>query len=50
VLCLPADLVGDQLMRLIVDIWLQTAFEGGRHARRIEKVGHIENDGQPSSS
>jgi ribose 5-phosphate isomerase B len=50
VLCLPADLVGDQLMRMIVETWLQTGFEGGRHARRIEKINQIENNGQGSCS
>jgi len=38
VLCLPADLVGDALMQGIVRIWLNTEFEGGRHARRVEKI------------
>ncbi len=41
-LCLPADLVGDALMRRIVEVWLKTPFEGGRHERRIEKIGQIE--------
>ncbi|HWL95661.1 MAG TPA: ribose 5-phosphate isomerase B [Phycisphaerae bacterium] len=41
-LCLPADLVGDALMRRIVESWLRTEFEGGRHERRIEKIGEIE--------
>jgi ribose 5-phosphate isomerase RpiB len=26
----------------MVRIWLETAFEGGRHARRVEKIMHIE--------
>jgi hypothetical protein len=38
VLCLPADLVGDALMQSIVRMWLNTEFEGGRHARRVEKI------------
>jgi ribose 5-phosphate isomerase B len=41
-LCLPADLVGDALMRRIVEAWLKTEFEGGRHQKRIEKIGEIE--------
>ncbi len=41
-LCLPADLVGDALMRRIVESWLKTEFEGGRHERRIEKIAEIE--------
>ncbi len=42
-LCLPADLIGDALMRRIVEVWLHTEFEGGRHERRIEKIAEIEN-------
>lgn len=38
VLCLPADLVGDALMQSMVRTWLQTNFEAGRHARRVEKI------------
>ena len=44
VLCLPADLVGDALVRRIVEVWLKTPFEGGRHDRRVEKIGRIESD------
>ncbi len=49
VLCLPADLVGDALMRRIVEVWLETPYEGGRHERRVEKITEIEKvqcDGQ----
>lgn len=46
VLCLPADLVGEQLMSLIVDRWISTQFEGGRHSRRIEKIARYEGNGR----
>lgn len=42
VLCLPADLVGDALMRRIVDAWLANSFEAGRHERRVAKIGEYE--------
>src|ERR1043166_2280953 len=42
VLCLSADLLGEELMYRMVRIWLETEFEGGRHARRVEKIGKIE--------
>lgn len=42
VLCLPADLLGDALMQGIVRSWLATDFEGGRHARRVEKIRAFE--------
>lgn len=42
VLCLSADLLGDRLVNRMVDIWLKTEFEGGRHARRLEKISRYE--------
>lgn len=43
VLCLSADLLGDRVIESIVGIWLQTPFDGGRHARRIEKIKEFES-------
>lgn len=43
VLCLSADLLGERLISHILDIWLKTEFEGGRHARRIDKIKAMEN-------
>jgi ribose 5-phosphate isomerase B len=42
VLCLSADMLGERLIDRIVEIWLRTEFEGGRHARRIEKILALE--------
>ncbi len=42
VLCLPGDLIGDRPIGDLVRIWLATEFEGGRHARRIEKIAALE--------
>lgn len=44
VLCLSADLQGERLMTRMVEIWLTTQFEAGRHARRIEKIAHYESE------
>ena len=44
VLCLPADLVGDALMQSMVRTWLETEFEGGRHARRVGQIMAYERD------
>jgi len=38
VLCLAADLLGEELIRRMVDVWLTTPFDGGRHARRVRKM------------
>ena len=43
VLCLSADLLGEELVDRMVRIWLETPFEGGRHARRVEKITRFEN-------
>jgi ribose 5-phosphate isomerase B len=43
VLCLSADLLGEELIDRMVRIWLETPFEGGRHARRVEKITRFEN-------
>ncbi|HEX4589275.1 MAG TPA: ribose 5-phosphate isomerase B [Gemmataceae bacterium] len=42
VLCLSADLLGEELIERMVRIWLETPFEGGRHARRVEKIMNYE--------
>jgi ribose 5-phosphate isomerase B len=42
VLCLSGDTVAEALARDILDIFLATAFEGGRHARRVGKISDIE--------
>jgi ribose 5-phosphate isomerase B len=44
ILCLSADLLGDELIDRMVRIWLETDFEGGRHARRVEKIARFEAD------
>lgn len=49
VLCMSADLLGQRLIEKIVDIWLATEFEGGRHARRVHKIAAIERGEDPSS-
>lgn len=44
ILCLSADLLGSRLIDKIVGTWLQTDFEGGRHARRVDKIMEIERE------
>jgi len=48
VLCLSGDMLGDRLIDHLVEIWLNTQFEGGRHARRVRKITQLENrNGKP---
>jgi ribose 5-phosphate isomerase B len=42
VLCLSGDMIAEKLADRIVEIWLKTPFEGGRHARRNHKIASIE--------
>ncbi len=51
ILCLSADLLGDRLASHMVELWLETPFEGGRHARRIGKIADYERqaDAPPES-
>jgi ribose 5-phosphate isomerase B len=42
VLCLSGDLMGERLADRIVQTWLDTPFDGGRHARRIQKIADLE--------
>ncbi|HBB30068.1 MAG TPA: ribose 5-phosphate isomerase B, partial [Clostridiales bacterium] len=42
-LALGAGIVGKNLALEIVDTWLDTDFEGGRHIKRVEKIMDIEN-------
>src|SRR5262249_42038889 len=49
VLCLSAALRGEDLMDRMGRIWLTTEFEGGRHARRVEKIMRIEGERTPGN-
>lgn len=42
VLCLSADRIGSGAVDRMLEIWLTTEFEGGRHGRRVDKLGDIE--------
>ncbi|MGA2069357.1 MAG: ribose 5-phosphate isomerase B [Thermoguttaceae bacterium] len=44
ILCLSADLLGERLIDRMIELWLTTPFEGGRHARRIAKITELEQE------
>ncbi len=44
ILSLSADLLGEELIERMLRIWLETEFESGRHARRVEKITRFENE------
>ncbi|MEX0654244.1 MAG: ribose 5-phosphate isomerase B [Phycisphaeraceae bacterium] len=47
VLCLAADLMSPRQLERVLEVWLATEFEGGRHARRVTKITAIEQGGTP---
>ena len=44
ILCLAADMVSPRTTERMVEIWLDTEFEGGRHSRRVDKIHQIESE------
>jgi ribose 5-phosphate isomerase B len=42
VLTLGGRVLGTELAKAIVKVWLETSFSGGRHQKRIEKIREIE--------
>ncbi|MFM7035094.1 MAG: ribose 5-phosphate isomerase B [Planctomycetia bacterium] len=46
VLCLSAEMIGPEVQEKIIRTWLETPFEGGRHARRVDKITALEPCGR----
>jgi ribose 5-phosphate isomerase B len=44
VLSIGARIVASALAREIVELWLTTSFEGGRHERRVRQIEDIERE------
>jgi ribose 5-phosphate isomerase B len=44
VLAMGERVIGPGLAREIAEVWLTTKFEGGRHARRVEKITQYETE------
>ncbi len=42
VLCLSGDLISSRVTERLVQIWMNTEFEGGRHQRRVDKITQYE--------
>jgi ribose 5-phosphate isomerase B len=41
-------MLGQTLLKRIVDTWMETPFDGGRHQRRVDKIREIESGRDPS--
>ena len=44
VLCIPADSIDENQATEILQIFLDTEFDGGRHERRIRKIDDLQRD------
>jgi ribose 5-phosphate isomerase B len=42
ILVLGGRVLDKEIALLMVDVWLRTGFEGGRHQRRLDKISEIE--------
>ncbi|MDR1964970.1 MAG: ribose 5-phosphate isomerase B [Planctomycetaceae bacterium] len=42
VLCLSADMLDQETIHRIIEIWLNAPFDGGRHQKRLHKIEKIE--------
>jgi len=42
ILVLGGRVIGDVLAKEIVNVWIKTAFEGGRHQKRLEKFDRMD--------
>ncbi len=47
VLCLSADSFDLTTNRRILEVWMNTQFEGGRHGRRVGKIDALESNAIP---
>lgn len=50
VLCLGGEMNPLDDLNRIVEVWLETPFEGGRHQRRVNKIDAIERGENPANS
>ena len=48
ILCLGSRFLGRDLAIEIVNVWLDEAFEGGRHQRRLDLIERLTQEGSPS--
>ena len=46
ILAFGARVVGGELAKMIVETWLNTEFEGGRHQRRVDMISAIEEENE----
>lgn len=42
IIALGAKTLGEETIKSILEVWLNTEFEGGRHQRRLDKISQLE--------
>jgi len=42
IIALGAKTLGEETIKSIIEVWLNTEFEGGRHQRRLDKISQLE--------
>ena len=42
IIAFGARVVGSEMAKMIVDTWLETEYEGGRHQRRVDMLDAME--------
>ncbi len=50
IMCLSGDLLGYRLIEKLTDVFINTEFEGGRHARRLQRIEAIERGDDPATA
>lgn len=50
IIAFGARVVGDEMAKLIVDSWIDAAYEGGRHQRRVDMLTEIQDTGTLSAA
>ena len=50
VVCMSADMLGERRMDAIVEAFIKSEFEGGRHSRRVGKIESIERGEDPAKA
>jgi len=44
IMCLGAFVVGPELAKKLVEVWINSEFQGGRSARKVKKIMEIEKE------
>jgi ribose 5-phosphate isomerase B len=43
ILCMGQRVIGEELAKCLVDIWLESEFQGGGSTKKVERIAELEN-------